>query len=200
MLGSGGALPDRLRHFQRTALEVGLLAICSLLVARVQRIELFPLAFPPLGAVIAGVVAYAAAVAYMRPNWRRAVERRARVVHLFMPSNMRERIWWIIVAVIAGVGEEITWRGTQAALVGALTGSFWAASLVCSITFGLVHIVQGWKSAALIVVFALGFHLLVWLAGSLYVAMAVHVAYDLTVGISYERLGKQLGYDPAQGC
>ncbi|HZN37032.1 MAG TPA: CPBP family intramembrane glutamic endopeptidase [Pirellulaceae bacterium] len=200
VLGSGGALPDRLRHFQRTALEVGLLAICSLLVARVQRIELFPLAFPPLGAVIAGVVAYAAAVAYMRPNWRRAVERRARVVHLFMPSNMRERIWWIIVAVIAGVGEEITWRGTQAALVGALTGSFWAASLVCSITFGLVHIVQGWKSAALIVVFALGFHLLVWLAGSLYVAMAVHVAYDLTVGISYERLGKQLGYDPAQGC
>lgn len=200
MLGSGGALPDRLRHFQRTALEVGLFAICSLLVARVQRIELFPLAFPPLGAVIAGVVAYAAAVAYMRPNWRRAVERRARVVHLFMPSNMRERIWWIIVAVIAGVGEEITWRGTQAALVGALTGSFWAASLVCSITFGLVHIVQGWKSAALIVVFALGFHLLVWLAGSLYVAMAVHVAYDLTVGISYERLGKQLGYDPAQGC
>src|SRR5262245_40478857 len=86
VLGSGRALPDRLHHFRRTALEVGMFAICSLVVARAQRIGLFPLTFPPLAAVIAGVVAYAAAVAYMRPNWRRAVERRARVVHLFMPS------------------------------------------------------------------------------------------------------------------
>jgi membrane protease YdiL (CAAX protease family) len=41
---------------------------------------------------------------------------------------------------------------------------------------------------------ALGFHALVWRAGSLYVAMAVHVAYDITAGITYGRLGKELGY------
>jgi hypothetical protein len=33
-------------------------------------------------------------------------------------------------------------------------------------------------SVALIAVFALGFHTLVWLAGSLYLAMAARVAYD----------------------
>lgn len=35
---------------------------------------------------------------------------------------------------------------------------------------------------------------MVWLSGSLYVAMAVHIMYDVTAGISYGRLGKQLGY------
>jgi membrane protease YdiL (CAAX protease family) len=185
-------LPDRLRYFQKTAFELVMLATVSLLVAWVQRIPLFPRSLPPLGAVIAGVALYAAAVAFMRPRWRRAVERRARVVHLFMPANARERAWWIAVAILAGVGEEITWRGVQAALAGVVTGSFWIAALFCSTSFGLTHFIQGWRSAAVIVVFALGFHTLVWLAGSLYVAMAVHVAYDITAGLSYGRLGREL--------
>jgi membrane protease YdiL (CAAX protease family) len=190
LVGSEGPLPNRLRHFQQTALYLGVFMMLSLLVAWVQRIELFPPLLPPLGAVAAGVVAYTAAVVYMRPRWRRAVERRARVVHLFMPANAAERAWWFAVALMAGIGEEITWRGVQAALVGVLTASYWAAALLCSISFGLLHIVQGWRSAATIVVFALGFHLLVWLGSSLYVAIAVHVAYDLTAGISYRRLAR----------
>jgi membrane protease YdiL (CAAX protease family) len=189
-------LPNRLRHFQKTALELATFATVSLLVARVQRIPLFPQALPPLSAVIVGATLYAAAVAFMRPRWRRAVERQARVVHLFMPSNAAERAWWITVAVLAGVGEEITWRGVQAALLVVLTGNVGIAALLCSTSFGLTHIIQGWKSAALIVVFALGFHLLVWLAGSLYVAMAVHVAYDITVGLSYGRLGREARGNP----
>jgi membrane protease YdiL (CAAX protease family) len=98
------------------------------------------------------------------------------------------------VSLIAGIGEEITWRGVQMALVVALTGNYWLAIALCAISFALAHAGQGWQSAAIIVVFGLGFHLLVWLAGSLYVAMAVHLAYDLTAGISYGRLGKELGY------
>ena len=190
LLPTDRPLPNRLRYFQTTSFSLVMLATLSLLVAWVQRIPLFPRSLPPLSAVIAGVALYAAAVAFMRPRWRRAVECRARVVHLFMPANAPERAWWIAVAVLAGVGEEITWRGVQAALVVVVTGNYWIAALLCSISFALTHIVQGWRSAAVIVVFALGFHSLVWLAGSLYVAMAVHVAYDITAGISYGRLGR----------
>ncbi len=186
--------PNRLRHFQTTALVLVLFATLSLLVARVQRIYLFPRALPPIGAIVAGLAMYAATVALMRPHWRRAVERRSPVVHLFMPANAVERAWWIAVAILAGVGEEITWRGVQAALCGVLVGNFWLAALLASISFGAAHMVQGWKSSALIVLMALGFHALVWLAGSLYVAMAVHVAYDITAGICYGRLGRVLGY------
>ena len=191
-------LPNRLRYFQTTSFTLVMFAALSLWVARAERIELFPRARPPLLAVVAGVVMLVATVAFMRPLWRRAVERRtpvgARVLHLRMPANGVERAWWIVVAVLAGVSEEITWRGVQTALLTNLTGRLWLAAIICSISFGLGHMVQGWKSSAIIVFFALAFQALVWLSGSLYVAMVVHIAYDITAGLSYGRLGKEFGY------
>jgi membrane protease YdiL (CAAX protease family) len=195
LFAKAGLLPNRLRHFQKTACMLLLFTALSLLVARVQWIELFPRAFPSLGAVAAGLAMYAILVACARPRWRRAVERRAPVAHLFMPANAAEHGWWIAVSLLAGVGEEITWRGVQADLLYFLTGSLCIAALLSATSFGVLHVIQGWKTAAIIGVFSLGFHGLVWLAGSLYVAMAVHVAYDITAGITYSRLGRKLGYD-----
>ena len=193
-------LPNRLRHFQATSFALVMFAAISLVVARAEWIELFPRTWPPLPAVLAGVVMLGAAVAIMRPLWRRAVERRtplgARVLHLCMPANAVERAWWIVVAVLAGISEEITWRGVQTALLSNLTGRLWVAVVSCSISFALGHFNQGWKSAAIIFFFALGFHGLVWLSGSLYVAMVVHMAYDITAGLTYGRLGREFGYSP----
>jgi membrane protease YdiL (CAAX protease family) len=193
-------LPNRLRHFQATSFTLVGFAAVSLLVARTEWIELFPRIRPSLLAVVAGVAMLVTTVAFMRPRWRRAVEQRtpvgARVLHLCMPANGVERAWWIAVSVLAGISEDITWRGVQTALLGNLTGHLWTAAIICSISFGLAHMVQGWKSSAIIVFFALGFHALVWLSGSLYVAMVVHIAYDITAGLSYGRLGKEFGYSP----
>jgi membrane protease YdiL (CAAX protease family) len=193
-------LPNRLRHFQATSLTLVMFAVISLLVARVEWIELFPRTRPPFLAILAGVVMFVTTVAFMRPRWRRAVEQRtpvgARVLHLCMPANGAERVWWIAVSVLAGISEEISWRGVQTALLGNLTGHLWIAAIICSLLFGLAHMVQGWKSSAIIVFFALGFHALVWLSGSLYVAMVVHIAYDITAGLNYGRLGKEFGYSP----
>lgn len=193
-------LPNRLRHFQATSFTLVMFAAISLLVARAQLIVLFPRIWPPPLAVVAGVVMFVTAVAFMRPRWRRAVERRtpvgARVLHLCMPANGVERAWWIAVSVLAGISEEITWRGVQTALLSNLTRHVWVAAIICSISFGLAHMVQGWKSSTIIVFFALGFHALVWLSGSLYVAMVVHIAYDITAGLSYGMLGKEFGYSP----
>ena len=194
LIGTGQALPDRLRHFQRTAFTIVMLTTLWLAVAQVQEISLFPRSLPAPSALAAGVAMYVAAVAFMRPRWRGAVARRARVVHLFMPANAVERIWWVTVSIFAGIGEEITWRGVQAALVYVLTGNFWLSALLCSLSFALTHVVQGWRSVSIIVLFALGFHALVWLGESLYAAMAVHVAYVITAGISYGKLGRELGF------
>jgi membrane protease YdiL (CAAX protease family) len=192
----GQVLPNRLRHFRITAFEILMFTTISIAVAWVEWIPLFPRALPQFKGVIAGVALYAAAVAFMRPRWRRAVESRTRVVHFFMPANAVEQGWWIAISFLAGIGEEIVWRGVQATLLVRLTGSFVIAALLSSISFGLAHFVQGWKSAAIISVFALCGHSIVWLSGSLYVVMAVHVAYDLTAGFNYSRLGKELGYVP----
>jgi hypothetical protein len=143
-----------LGHFQGTALTLVIFTTRLLLVAWRQAIQLFPGSFPPLG----------------------AVEHRVCIVRLFMSNTAVERAWWAGVSVLAGRGEEISWRGVQVALVGVLTGDFWIAAMVCAISFGVAHIVQGWQSAALNAVFALGFHALLWLPGSLQVAMAGHIA------------------------
>src|SRR5262245_60317385 len=64
-VGTQGPLPNRLRHFQRTAAMLVMFAVISLMVAQVQWISLFPWSPPPALAIVAGVAAYAAAVAYM---------------------------------------------------------------------------------------------------------------------------------------
>lgn len=190
------ALPNRLAHFRRTVATLVLFGGISLLVARAQRMDLFPRVLPSWQSIGAGMLMYITAVIGMRPFWKRAVARRVRAVHLFMPANGTERAWWVAVSILAGVSEEITWRGVQAGLAYRLFGNFWVTVLFCAISFGAGHMNQRWKSAALISVFAIAFHLLVWLSGSLYVAMMVHIAYDITAGISYGKFGRDLGYSP----
>ena len=198
MVGKSLALPNRMRHFRTTAIMLVLLTSLSVIIGRAEWIDLyrFDAARLPQG-LAAGAVMYVAAVAAMRPRWRRAVERRARIVHLFMPDTAQERVWWVVVSTLAGVGEEITWRGVQTALLAYLTGSFVAGAMLSAASFGVAHYMQGWKSAAVIAVFALGFQAVVWVSGSLYVAMLVHVLYDITAGLMYGKLGRELGYTPA---
>jgi hypothetical protein len=98
---SEGPLPNRLRHFQATAFTLVAFAFISLKVAQAEGIELFPRSWPPLRAVLAGLVMLVTAVAVMRPRWGRAVEQRTRIstriLHLVMPANAVERAWWIVV-------------------------------------------------------------------------------------------------------
>jgi len=189
------AVPDPSKHFRSATIELATLMALSIFVARRTGIDL--LAFDPtkllLGLAV-GAAMYAAAVAFMRPRWRRAVEKRAPIVRLFMPRDASERAWWIAVSVLAGIGEEITWRCVQTQLLVPIVGAYAVAALLSAISFGAAHFLQGWRSCAVIVCFALGFQAVVWASGSLFVAMAVHVAYDVTAGITYGRLGRELGY------
>jgi len=190
------AVPDPKKHFRATTIELATLMFVSIVIARTTGIDLFAFdrsrLFPGLAA---GVAMYVAAVKLMRPLWRRAVEKRLPILRLFMPRDAGERAWWIGVSLLAGVGEEITWRGVQTQLLVPIVGAYAAATLLSAISFGSAHFVQGWRSCAVIVLFALGFQAVVWASsGSLFVAMAVHVAYDVTAGITYGRLGRELGY------
>jgi membrane protease YdiL (CAAX protease family) len=197
MTGRKGPLPPRLVYFKGVAGELTMFGALSIGTAYVQRITLFPTGGTHiLRGVLSGAVMYACAVAFMLPRWRRAVERRAPAVHFFAAENKTERPWWLVVSVLAGVSEEITWRGVQTALLVPLTGSYAGAALGSALSFGAAHMMQGWKSSAIIVAFGLGFQVVVWASGSLYVAMVVHTAYDVTAGLTYGRLVRELGYDP----
>lgn len=185
-------LPAPIKYFQSQTIMLAIFGALSLVTAERQDLDLFPRAWPSIWVALAGVLMYAVAVSAMRPYWRRAVEKKKRSVQLFMPDSPAERAWWVVVAVLAGISEEITWRGVQFALLTYLFGNPWIGALASAVMFGLGHIIQGWRSVLLISGFALAFQLLVALSGSLYVAMLVHAAYDITAGFTYGRFGREL--------
>ncbi len=180
---------NRLRHFQVTSVMLTLFAALSILTAGDHGLSLFHIdGRRMLVGLPLGLVVYAVAVVLMRPRWRKAVADRKRVVELFTPQTTAERSWWLVVSLLAGVSEEITWRGVQSALVASLVGSPGLGVVICAVMFGGAHLTQGWKSAGIIVLFALGFQMLVWAGGSLFLPMLVHTAYDVTAGLTYARL------------
>jgi membrane protease YdiL (CAAX protease family) len=144
--------------------------------------------------MVLGAGLLAVLVLLMRPMWRKRVEQRSRKVWLFMPRTRRERLLWVGVSVAAGVSEEVTYRGVMFTILWRLTGSPLAAALIASSVFAISHVLQGWKSMAIIFGFAIAFQSIAWLSGSLYVAMVVHAAYDVTAGFCYGAYGEKLGY------
>jgi membrane protease YdiL (CAAX protease family) len=193
-IDTGLELPPFEQHIVITLVQLVVFAAGSLLVASVEHIELFPARLPPPSAWLMGAVLYAAAVLVMRPRWRQTVKEGGRVLRLFMPRSGRERALWAMASTVAGLSEEITWRGVQFGLLWILARDPIVAAVLCAVMFGAAHLVQGRGASAAIVLFALAFQLLVYATGSLYVAMAVHVAYDITAGWSYGRLADELGY------
>jgi len=182
------ALPPRRRYYQTVLVQLALFAAMSIAVALVQRIDLVPRVAPNAVSIAAGVAGYVAAVLIMRPRWRRAVEQKRRIVSLFSPADSVERALWIAVAIGAGISEEITWRGVQTPLLTMLIGSRPAAAAVSCLLFALAHATQGRRTVIAILPFAAMFEALVWLSGSLVVAIVVHAAYDITAGMAYGRL------------
>lgn len=194
-IDTGFELPPFDRHIASAMVQLVVFGALSLLVAFIEHIELFPARLPPARAWLLGAALYGAAVATMAPQWRRTVERRSRVLRLFMPRSSRDRALWVLASAVAGATEEMTWRGVQFVLLWMLAGDPFVAAGVCAIMFGVAHMVQGPGAVAAIVPFAFAFHLLVYYSDySLYVAMVVHFAYDVTAGLSYGRLGEELGY------
>ena len=139
-----------------------------------------------------------AMVPVMSTRWRKSVIDREKKAFLFMPHGKKEKVLWLVISTLAGIGEEITYRGVMWILLSRLTGSYWGAALIASAVFALSHYMQGWKSIGAIMLFALVFHVLVWYTGSLIEAIVVHTVYDMIAGLAYGYLGRKYDY-PMEG-
>jgi len=191
VLRSRKKLGDRLpqivlkKHLVGTIVQLALFFVLAMGVAHVEWIELFSAPTFRIVDAGAGAAMLAIAIAVMTPRWKRNVERGAPLVKLFAPHTPGERALWLGVSAMAALAEECTYRGVMFVLVARISGSELGSAAFCSAIFAIVHMVQGPKTAVVIGVFALAFHGLVALTGSLYVAMAVHFLYDATAGFMY---------------
>jgi membrane protease YdiL (CAAX protease family) len=185
--------PTRGQYFASFLFGQGLGVFTALAAASYEWIVLFPA--PNFAARNAWI-----ALAFLVPtigtlpirwSWR-SVEEKRRMMWL-LPNRTSDLVWWMFVALVAGVVEEIVFRGVMFTLWTRVLGSWWPAVIVCSIAFALSHFVQGWRAVLVIAVMAIGNHWIVRATGDLYTAMAVHFAYDLIAGIVLLGLAKRDG-------
>ena len=122
------------------------------------------------------------------------VDQLEEAIRELMPADAVEMALWIAVAIMAGVAEEMVYRGVFSHLATRLTGSMAAAWALAVLAFTIAHANQGIKSMGMIALFSLVAHALVYLSGTLLFVIVLHAAYDVSAAFDYVRLGRQLGY------
>jgi membrane protease YdiL (CAAX protease family) len=106
-----------------------------------------------------------------------------RLMRRLIPRTPRERRLFAGVSLVAGVGEEIVYRGYLVTILSAALGGPWWALLASSLAFGMLHGYQGGagivRTALLGGLLGAGFVL----TGSLWPAIVAHTAVDLVGGL-----------------
>ena len=155
----------------------------------------------PRGSWPAGLLACALALAFVLDCWlqirtperrRRAREKTGRDTP-FLPASRAEFAPYALLAVSAGVCEELLFRGHLIQYVQALVGGLAAGQVIAvglpAAVFALVHLYQGWWAVAKIGLGSAALGAIFLLSGSLWVCIALHVAIDLVGGVLALRLG-----------
>lgn len=118
----------------------------------------------------------------LSPAGRADLRRQMGAVDEFLPRTGLELRVFAVVALSAGICEELFFRGFLIPYVSAWIGVP-AAVLVTSVTFGLVHLYQGPAGAARVAVGGAIAALVTLAAGALWPAMLLHAALDLFGGL-----------------
>jgi membrane protease YdiL (CAAX protease family) len=100
-----------------------------------------------------------------------------------LPRSALEITLWIIFSMSAGVCEETIFRGYLQRQLGAMTGSRPAGLLLSAAVFGLVHLYQGWRMAAVIGLYGLMFGVFAYWRRSVRPGMIAHAWQDAITGI-----------------
>ena len=104
-----------------------------------------------------------------------------------MPRNRRELRPYMVLAVTAGVCEEILYRGFLIWYVAQFTGTtvpgLIAAVAISSIAFGAGHLYQGPANAGRIVGLAAVAGAIYVVVGSLWIVIALHILTDVAAGL-----------------
>lgn len=181
-LKSGKPLPPKNRRYAAMiAMQVFLVGF-SLTVARQNRLDLFGRNGPAVWSWL-GAALYLGFIALrLNAAWPRLSAERKQRARLLLPETPREMRYWVPISLLAGLSEECAFRGAAYIILQEVTGSAALSVSVCVLSFAVAHLLQGWRGVLGTGLIALLMHGLVYLTQGLYLAIALHVAYDLIVG------------------
>lgn len=114
----------------------------------------------------------------------------------FLPVSARQFMHFLFLAVAAGVGEEIVYRGFMVTYLTELLGATgWVVAIVLlapAIAFGVGHLYQGWKAVVKIIFMAVLFGFFFLRTQTLWPLMLIHTAVDVFGGLmSWHLLGRE---------
>jgi membrane protease YdiL (CAAX protease family) len=110
--------------------------------------------------------------------------RRMRKAGKILPQTDRERGWFVLVALTAGVCEEILYRGFLPWFIDGWTGVVGPGYVLAALAFGLGHAYQGREGIVVTAILGLFFGSLAFGVRSLVPGQVLHVAIDLVNGIA----------------
>jgi membrane protease YdiL (CAAX protease family) len=110
------------------------------------------------------------------------------------PFTTADWLWYVPLALSAGICEEFLYRGYALHIVAALTHSVALGVVLSTAAFGLAHAYQGWRGVVGTTLFGLFFALIVVFFGSLWPCMLGHALQDLIGGFIVSR---RLAAEPA---
>jgi membrane protease YdiL (CAAX protease family) len=171
-----------------TIVTHGTVGILAVLAARANGVVLFPAPTFRWTDAAAGAAFLVLASLANLLRWRVMSDAEREHVSWLRPQSRRDLAAWAAISLVAGVAEEVIYRGTLFGLVHQMVDSYWASVGACVFVFALGHWVQGRGAMVIIVIFAAAFHVLVRLTGDLYTAIVVHVVYDFAAGMLLWRL------------
>jgi uncharacterized protein len=133
-------------------------------------------------ALLAGAVLPALAARHS-PAIRERFEKQVTHFGFFLPKSARERFWFAIVSISAGVCEEILFRGFLLRYFQSqpFRQSLVAALVLSCVFFGAAHLYQGLAGVVQTAFLGLAFGVLFLAAGTLLLPMVLHAAIDLKV-------------------
>ncbi|WP_107840827.1 CPBP family intramembrane glutamic endopeptidase [Metasolibacillus meyeri] len=102
-------------------------------------------------------------------------------IDFFMPHTRHERIWFVFVAITAGICEELIFRGALTYFLFELPVELplWTIGLLVSILFGMAHLYQGISGIVATSFLGVIFFILFIGTGSLLLPIILHFMMDV---------------------
>ncbi|MGH9773525.1 MAG: CPBP family intramembrane glutamic endopeptidase [Candidatus Acidiferrales bacterium] len=123
----------------------------------------------------------------------RDAEKSRATARFILPRTGLQLIIWILVAVSAGICEELVFRGYLQEIFKRWTGMAWLAVVLQALIFGSAHSYQGISNMAVITGLGLIFGFLAYWRRSLRPGMILHTGIDSLSGLAYfvlQRIGR----------
>lgn len=178
---------ERIPVYASSAVTIAVLgAVALALGLRVggpEALGLVPVAPTVLAAWAGGMVAAAVAlVAGSLAVGRRMGFPETDAVAELMPRTVRERTAFAGLSLVAGLGEELAYRGYLLAVLAPLVGP-WGAVVAGAVPFSVLHGYQGLPGVLRTGILGLMLGASLVLTGSLWPAVVAHAAVDVVLGV-----------------